>query len=111
FREDVLYRLNTVEIRLPPLRDRGDDILRLAAHYLKQYAQRYRSKVAGFDSSAQAALRAHTWPGNVRELQHAIERAVLMAHGDRITARDLGLYSRDGAASSSEDMTLEEAEK
>ena len=111
FREDVLYRLNTVEIRLPPLRDRGDDILRLAAHFLKRYAQRYRNRVTGFDSSAQGALRAHSWPGNVRELQHAIERAVLMANGDKITAKDLGLYSRDGAASTEDEMTLEDAEK
>jgi DNA-binding NtrC family response regulator len=111
FREDVLYRLNTVEIRLPPLRDRGDDILRLAAHFLGRYAARYNRRFVGFDSAAQAALRAHTWPGNVRELQHAIERAVLMANGDRITARDLGLFTRDGAATTEDEMTLEDAEK
>ncbi len=111
FREDLLYRLNTVDIRLPPLRDRGDDILRLAAHFLKQYASRYRKKVAGFDAAAQSALKAHIWPGNVRELQHAIERAVLMANGDRITAKDLGLYSRDGGATTEDEMTLEDAEK
>jgi DNA-binding NtrC family response regulator len=111
FREDVLYRLNTVEIRLPPLRDRGDDVMRLAVNFLAQYAARYRKKIAGFDGAAQAALLSHTWPGNVRELQHATERAVLMAHGDRITAKDLGLTSRDGAGSSEDEMTLEDAER
>jgi DNA-binding NtrC family response regulator len=110
FREDVLYRLNTVEIRLPPLCDRGDDILRMAAHFLGQYAARYRKKFAGLDGSAQTALRAHTWPGNVRELQHAIERAVLMARGDRITSKDLGLTTRD-SGSAEEEMTLEDAER
>src|SRR5690606_6042169 len=73
FGGDRLYRLNTVEIRRPPLRDRGDDILRLAAYFLGNYVVRYRKQFAGFDGSAQSALLAHTWPGNVRELQHAIE--------------------------------------
>jgi DNA-binding NtrC family response regulator len=111
FREDVMYRLNTVEIRLPPLRDRGDDILRLAAHFLKQYAARYRKKITGFDAAAQSALRTHAWPGNVRELQHAIERGILMAHGDKISAKDLGLYTRDGTGSTEDELTLEDAEK
>jgi DNA-binding NtrC family response regulator len=111
FREDLLYRLNTVEIRLPPLHDRGDDILRLGAHFLGQYAARYGKRFAGFDGPAQAALLAHTWPGNVRELQHAIERAVLMARGDRITAMDLGLQQRESGATSEEELTLEEAER
>jgi len=111
FREDVMYRLNTVEIRLPPLRDRGDDILRLAAHFLKQYAARYRRKITGFDAAAQSALRTHAWPGNVRELQHAIERGILMAHSDKISAKDLGLYTRDGAGTTEDELTLEDAEK
>ena len=111
FRQDLLYRLNTVEIRLPPLRDRGDDILRLAAYFLGSYVARYRKQFAGFDGSAQSALLAHTWPGNVRELQHAIERAVLMARGERITARDLGLMQRETAPVSEDEMTLEEAER
>jgi DNA-binding NtrC family response regulator len=111
FREDVMYRLNTVEIRLPPLRDRGDDVLRLAAHFLKQYAARYHKKITGFDAAAQSALRTHAWPGNVRELQHAIERGILMAHGDKISAKDLGLYTRDGGATTEDELTLEDAEK
>ena len=110
FREDLLYRLNTVEIRLPPLRDRGDDVLLLAGHFLSNYAAKYGRIMRGFDNAAQTALRLHTWPGNVRELAHAVERSVLLAAGDRITAQDLGLQARaDGTTA--EDMTLEEAER
>jgi DNA-binding NtrC family response regulator len=79
FREDLLYRLNTVVIRLPPLRDRRDDVDALAAHFLAHYAARYRKPLTRFDDAALAVLRAHSWPGNVRELAHAVERAVLMA--------------------------------
>src|SRR4029453_19008797 len=79
FREDLLYRLNTVVIRLPPLRDRSEDVEPLAAHFLEHYAARYRKPLAGFDQAALSVLRAHAWPGNVRELAHALERAVLMA--------------------------------
>jgi DNA-binding NtrC family response regulator len=112
FREDLLYRLNTVEIRLPPLRDRRDDIPRLAAHFLGDYAARYRKSVQGFDDEAAAAMQAHGWPGNVRELQHAVERAVLMARSGLITSDDLGL--RAAAAGSAADlaaMTMDDAEK
>jgi DNA-binding NtrC family response regulator len=110
FREDLLYRLNTVEIRLPPLRDRGDDVLVLAGHFLSNYAAKYGRTMRGFDNAAQTALRLHIWPGNVRELAHAVERSVLLAAGDRITAMDLGLQARpDGTTA--EDMTLEEAER
>jgi DNA-binding NtrC family response regulator len=110
FREDLLYRLNTVEIRLPPLRDRQDDILVLAAHFLGEYAAKYGKKLSSFDAAAQTALLAHTWPGNVRELAHAVERSVLLAHGDRITAKDLGLLVRESARTD-EEMTLEDAER
>ncbi len=79
FREDVLYRLNTVVVHLPPLRERGDDVEALARHYLAQYAARYRKPLRTFDASAVRALHAHRWPGNVRELAHAVERAVLLA--------------------------------
>ena len=112
FREDLLYRLNTVEIPLPPLRDRRDDIPRLAAHFLGDYAARYRKAVQGFDDEAAAAMQAHGWPGNVRELQHAVERAVLMARSGLITSDDLGL--RAAAAGSAADlagMTMDDAEK
>ena len=81
FRQDLLFRLNTIEIALPPLRDRRDDIPSLATHFLEQHARRYRKNLSGFDSAAMDALLRHPWPGNVRELEHSIERAVLMAAG------------------------------
>jgi DNA-binding NtrC family response regulator len=111
FRQDLLFRLNTVEVHLPPLRERREDILLLAEHFLKQHAQRYRKKVEGFDSSAVEALKNHTWPGNVRELNHAVERAVLMAQGSAIKAGDLGLRLSTEAAPRLEDLSLEEMER
>jgi DNA-binding NtrC family response regulator len=112
FREDLLYRLNTVEIRLPPLRDRRDDIPRLAAHFLGDYSARYRKTLDGFDDEATAAMQAHAWPGNVRELQHAVERAVLMARTAQITSDDLGLRaSVPASAADLSGMTMDDAEK
>src|SRR5688572_4875386 len=95
FREDVLYRLNTVVLHLPPLRERRADIEPLAAHYLGHYAARYRKPLTGFDAEATAAIMAHRWPGNIRELAHSVERAVLMADQSAtlISARHLGLIS------------------
>ncbi len=110
FREDLLYRLNTVVIHLPPLRDRREDARPLAEHYLAQYAERYRRIFDGFDRSARQAIDSHLWPGNVRELAHAIERAVLMSGGPQITAVDLGLGA-PAAAPPAEEMSLEQAEK
>ena len=110
FREDLFYRLNTVVIHLPPLRERREDVRPLADHYLAQHAGRYRRVFDGFDRSARQAIESHLWPGNVRELGHAIERAVLMASGSQITAADLGLQSAATPAAA-EDMTLEQAEK
>src|SRR5262249_9075266 len=77
FRQDLLFRLNTIEIRLPPLRDRREDISMLAAHFLRTHSEHYRKSINGFDEGAIKALLAHSWPGNVRELDHAVERAVL----------------------------------
>jgi DNA-binding NtrC family response regulator len=111
FREDLLYRLNTVQIHLPPLRDRGDDVLLLAAHFLGNYAAKYGRDLKGFDHAAQTALRLHSWPGNIRELAHAVERAILLAPGDRITAQDLGLQQSRPDGATPEEMTLEEAER
>ena len=111
FREDLLYRLNTVVIHLPPLRERREDIQPLAEHYLARYAERYRRAIEGLDRSARQALEAHLWPGNVRELGHAIERAVLMATTGAITAADLGLRGPTGPAVGAEEQTLEQAEK
>jgi DNA-binding NtrC family response regulator len=110
FREDVLYRLNTVVIRLPPLRERPEDIRPLADHYLAIYADRYHRVFEGFDRSAGQALLAHAWPGNVRELSHAVERAVLMATSAQIAAADLALQT-PAASAGADQMTLDEAEK
>jgi DNA-binding NtrC family response regulator len=113
FRQDLLFRLNTVEIHLPPLRERGRDIQLLAEHFLRQYAQRYRRDIDGFDDAARRVLAEHPWPGNVRELDHVVERAVLMARGDVVTATDLGL--RAGVAGAAlprlEEMSLEDVER
>jgi len=111
FREDLLYRLNTVEIHLPPLRDRQEDVPLLAAHFLRKQAARYDRKIDDFSPSAMSALKAHSWPGNVRELQHAVERSVLMARGSRIEAADLGLRRRDDGSVLMEELTLDEAER
>jgi DNA-binding NtrC family response regulator len=112
FREDVLYRLNTVVIHMPPLRDRREDIHPLAAHFLTYYAARYRKPLTGFDDSARAALTGHRWPGNVRELAHSVERAVLMADPTAvvISGRHLGLVPQRGAESA-EPTSLEDAER
>jgi len=112
FREDLLYRLNTVEIRLPPLRERREDIPRLAAHFLGEYAGRYRKAVHGFDDDAAAAMQSHAWPGNVRELQHAVERAVLLTRSSLITSEDLGLRPpTPGTGTDLAAMTMEDAER
>ncbi len=112
FREDLLFRLNTVEIHLPPLRERREDIPALAQHFLGQHARRYGKTLTGFDPAALQALLDHPWPGNVRELDHAIERGVLLARGDIVVAQDLGLRPAEGdAAQPWERMTLEDAER
>jgi DNA-binding NtrC family response regulator len=111
FREDLLYRLNTVEIRLPPLRERREDVAALAAHFLARHAVRYGKKLHGFEPGAVEALLAHPWPGNVRELDHAIERAVLMAGGPQVRAGDLALRVESGGQAALEDMTLEAVER
>jgi DNA-binding NtrC family response regulator len=112
FREDLLFRLNTVEIGLPPLRERPEDIPLLAAHFLGRFALRYGKEDLGFDRAACEALRAHRWPGNVRELAHAVERAVLMATGSTIHVADLGLGpAAGGEARLLEEMSLEDVER
>ncbi len=111
FREDLLYRLNTVEIRLPPLRERKEDILTLALHFLRQQRSRYGREVAGFAAEAADALLSHPWPGNVRELKHTVERAILMARRERIGAQDLGLRTRGDRDLRFDDLTLDQAER
>jgi len=111
FREDLLFRLNTVAIRIPPLRDRREDVPLLASHFLRRYAQRYRKPAQSLAPDAMEALLRHAWPGNVRELDHAVERAVLMAEGDSIQARDLALGAPTDGAAALEQMSLEEVEQ
>src|SRR5262249_23313288 len=110
FRQDLLFRLNTIEIALPPLRDRREDIIPLAKNFLSQHVQRYRKQMAGFDEAARDRLMQHSYPGNVRELDHVVERAVLMAHGPQIKAADLGLTTGGGEWKRLEDMSLEDVE-
>jgi DNA-binding NtrC family response regulator len=110
FRGDLLFRLNTVEIHLPPLRERREDIPPLAAHFLARHVQRYRKQVQGIDSGAVQAMLQHSWPGNVRELDHTIERAVLMARGTQIEAVDLGLSAARVSNQGLEEMSLEAVE-
>jgi DNA-binding NtrC family response regulator len=110
FRQDLLFRLNTIEMRVPPLRERREDVPLLAGSFLEQHARRYRKAVEGFEPAAIQALVEHPWPGNVRELDHAVERGVLMARGDRIAVPDLGLRPAEEAGTRLEDMSLEDVE-
>ena len=110
FRRDLLFRLNTIEIGLPALRDRKEDIMPLANNFLRMHAKRYRKELGGYDETARERLMAHPFPGNVRELDHVIERAVLMSTGAQIKVRDLGLSTGAGDARGLEDMSLEEVE-
>ncbi|MFN0014842.1 MAG: sigma-54-dependent transcriptional regulator [Saprospiraceae bacterium] len=91
FREDLLYRINTVEIRIPPLRERGEDIDLLADHFLGQYARKYRKESLSIHPDARAKLRRYAWPGNVRELQHIVERAVILCEGEHLLPEDFHL--------------------
>jgi DNA-binding NtrC family response regulator len=111
FREDLLFRLNTIEIHLPPLRERKEDIPLLAMHFLRQSAQRYRKNLTGFEPTAMKLLSEHPWPGNVRELDHAVERAVLLSEGTEVRASDLGLRQVREANIRIEDMSLEDVER
>jgi DNA-binding NtrC family response regulator len=110
FREDLLFRLNTIEIHLPPLRERREDIPVLAEHFLRRYAARYRKPLSGFEPEALLTLETHPWPGNVRELDHTLERAVLLAQGNSIRNADLGLRSA-GSPARLEELPLEEVER
>src|SRR3954452_2877540 len=110
FREDLLFRLNTIEIHLPPLRERKEDIPLLASHFLSVYAQRYRKKLMGFDQSAMQALVDNAWQGNVRELNHVIERAVLLAQDTHVRVADLALRSSASGPTRLDEMSLEDVE-
>ncbi len=110
FREDLLFRLNTIEIHIPALRERREDIPLLATNFLAQHAKRYRKNLVGFEDPAMKLLIAHLWPGNVRELDHAVERAVLMSSGTKVRSSDLGLRSSTEESRNLEEMSLEEVE-
>jgi DNA-binding NtrC family response regulator len=111
FREDLLFRLNTIEIPIPPLRNRRDDILPLAIHFLRQHSQRYRKSIEEFDAAAVQALMGHPWPGNIRELDHAVERAVLLTQGGVIKMAELALRPARDTGTPLEEMGLEEVER
>jgi len=110
FREDLLFRINTVEIHLPPLRDRREDIPPLAQHFLSMLRARYRKQVHGFSPAAMQLMMQYPWPGNVREFEHSIERALLLCGGEEIEPANLSIGSQRAAASTMENMSIEEME-
>jgi DNA-binding NtrC family response regulator len=110
FRQDLLFRLNTVEIQIPPLRERRQDVPLLASHFLTRYAGRYCKPTRKIDPAAMQAMLEYSWPGNVRELDHAIERAVLLATGDLVRVSDLSLRAPREGSQRWEDLSLEEVE-
>jgi DNA-binding NtrC family response regulator len=110
FRQDLLFRLNTIEIHLPPLRERREDIGPLACYFLGVHSHRYRKQISGFDTTALQAFNEHTWAGNVRELNHVVERAVLMAQDNVIRLSDLALRAGHPGSPRLEDMSLEDVE-
>jgi len=109
FRQDLLFRLNTIHLHLPPLRERREDIALLAQYFLKAHVARYSKPITGFDEAALEAMKNYSWPGNVRELDHSVERGVLMTQGKVVRAPDLGLNAGHSAPRL-EDMSLEEVE-
>ena len=116
FRQDLLYRINTIELRIPPLRERPGDIRPLVDHYLDQYGRKYGRPLRGVSAKAVEKLGAYAWPGNVRELQHAVERAVIMAEGSRLEAEDFLLTApapaaADGEAEAFDSYNLEDVER
>ena len=113
FRQDLLFRINTIELILPPLRDRKDDILLLAVHFLQKLNRQYRKQISGFSKDAISALHTYKWPGNIRELEHIIERAVIIAESTEIQQNDLHFSSRKTISTSApnDSLNLEETEK
>jgi transcriptional regulator with PAS, ATPase and Fis domain len=110
FRQDLLYRINTVEIHIPPLGERVEDIPMLATHFLNYYSKKYRKEVLSIGPEAMTKLKKYAWPGNVRELQHSIERAVIMADSPALQESDF-LFSRKGSDPVSDSLNLDEVEK
>ena len=110
FRQDLIYRINTVEITLPPLRERKADIPLLVTHFLKVYNEKYQRDIPAVPPDIIQRLQAYTWPGNVRELQHAIERSVIMEDWESLIPHPTSA-SHDSETPTSEDYNLEEVEK
>ena len=110
FRQDLLYRINTVEVLIPPLCERIEDIPMLAIHFLNYYSKKYHKEVLAISQAAMGKLKKYPWPGNVRELQHAIERAVIMADSNTLQETDF-LFSRKGNETSSDSLNLDDVEK
>lgn len=110
FREDLLFRLNTVEIHLPPLRERREDIVPLSMHFLNRSRSRYRKQVAGFSNAAMQQMMQYPWPGNVRELEHTVERAVLLCRGEEVEPANLAITSGRQTIGSIDNMSIEDVE-
>jgi transcriptional regulator with PAS, ATPase and Fis domain len=108
FREDLLYRLNTIEVQLPPLRERREDIPLLAEHFLMQHLRRYHLPTKALTAEALAALERHRWPGNVRELSHVLERAVILSETDALELQDLMLRGLDDPSETSLNLEVQE---
>lgn len=111
FRQDLLFRINTIEINLPPLRERKEDIELLALHFLQKLNHKYRKSIKGFSSDSLSSMRLYHWPGNIREIEHIIERAVIISETEFITPIDLHFSTKKIAPSSSNNLNLEETEK
>jgi DNA-binding NtrC family response regulator len=111
FRRDLLYRINTVEIRLPPLRERREDVRLLAEHFIKLYGTKYRKPQLVLDARALRKLEQWHWPGNVRELQHAIERAVIMADRTTLQPEDFAVGGAPAGIPVEDELNLEAVEK
>lgn len=112
FRQDLLYRINTIEIHIPPLRERGEDVLLLADHFLKRYAHKYKKEISGLSREARQKLMRYRWPGNVRELQHAIERAVILSDTSLLKPADFMLQPQpERKADADETLNLEQLER
>ncbi len=111
FRQDLLFRINTIELNLPPLRDRKEDIELLAHHFLKKLNQKYRKKIKGFTKEAIRGLHNYNWPGNIREIEHIVERAVIITDNNTILPEDLHFSSKKTTVNQENSLNLEETEK
>ncbi|WP_412985900.1 sigma-54-dependent transcriptional regulator [Pontimicrobium sp. IMCC45349] len=111
FRQDLLFRINTIELNLPPLRDRKDDIELLATHFLKKLNQRYRKQIIGFTKQSLLALKDYSWPGNIRELEHIVERAVIITDNNEVQIEDLHFSTKKNTGNLIDNLNLEEVEK